>query len=310
MKDKVELVKEYLLSFQNAVCAAVHNEDGTGKFIEDRWDRPEGGGGITRIYKGDAIEQLGVNFSHVHGDQLPASATDLRPEMANKSFEALGVSIICHPSNPYAPTTHANVRMFVVNDKNDGSTHWWFGGGFDLTPYYGFEEDAVHFHKKAKAACDPFGINLYPRFKQEADDYFFLKHRSEPRGIGGIFFDDFNEKNFDHSFGFMRSVGDNFIKAYQPILARRKNTPYGERERNFQLYRRGRYVEFNLIYDRGTLFGLKSNGRTESILASLPPEVRWEYNWSPEANTPESRLHEFFLKPKDWVHLKPELSFA
>lgn len=304
MNTQIQEVKDYLLGFQEAVCKAFCAEDGFGEEIMDKWDRPHGGGGISRIYRGGkVIEQLGVNFSHVHDTQLPSSATDQRKELAGKPFDAMGVSIICHPVNPFAPTTHANIRLFIVHDEQ--KPIWWFGGGFDLTPFYGFDEDAIHFHKMAKAACDPFGKELYPRFKKEADDYFFLKHRNEPRGIGGIFFDDFNELGFGSSFAFLRSVGEHFIKAYQPILNRRKDTRYTQEQKDFQLYRRGRYVEFNLVYDRGTLFGLKSNGRTESILASIPPTVNWKYNWSPEPNSLESQLYTHFLKPQDWAEMEP-----
>jgi coproporphyrinogen III oxidase len=231
---------------------------------------------------------------------MPASATAHRPELAGRGFEALGVSLVIHPRNPYAPTSHANVRFFIAS-KEGAEPIWWFGGGFDLTPYYGFEEDAVHWHRTARSACEPFGAEVYPRYKQWCDEYFFLKHRSEPRGIGGLFFDDLNEGGFEHCFAFMRSVGDHYLPAYRPIVARRKTTPHGERERDFQLYRRGRYVEFNLIYDRGTLFGLQSGGRTESILMSLPPLVKWRYNWRPAAETEEARLYSDFLRPRDWL---------
>jgi coproporphyrinogen III oxidase len=246
------------------------------------------------------FEQAGVGFSHVHGPGLPPSATAQRPELAGRSFEALGVSLVFHPRNPYVPTTHMNVRFFLA-EKPEAEPVWWFGGGFDLTPYYGFEEDAVHWHRTAQAACEPFGAEVYPRFKTWCDEYFYLKHRGEPRGIGGIFFDDLNERGFEESFALQRSVGDHLLPAYLPILRRRKDTPYGERERDFQLYRRGRYVEFNLVWDRGTLFGLQSGGRTESILMSLPPLVRWRYNWNPEPGSPEARLYEEFLRPRDWT---------
>ena len=252
------------------------------------------------LAEGAVFEQAGVNFSHVFGTDLPASATAHRPELAGRSFQALGVSLVIHPRNPYAPTSHANVRFFMA-EKPGAEPVWWFGGGFDLTPYYGFEEDCVHWHKTAKAACDPFGADYYPRFKKWCDEYFLLKHRNEPRGIGGLFFDDLNEKSFNHCFGFLKSVGDHYVPAYLPIVQKRKATPFGERERDFQLYRRGRYVEFNLVYDRGTLFGLQSGGRTESILMSLPPLVKWRYDWKPAPGTPEAKLYEIFLKPRDWV---------
>ena len=294
-------VKAYLLDLQDRICAAVEAEDGSGRFAEERWERPEGGGGRSRVLaEGTVFEQAGVGFSHVHGPGLPPSATAQRPDLAGRSFEALGVSLVFHPRNPYVPTTHMNVRFFIA-EKPGHDPVWWFGGGFDLTPYYGFEEDAVHWHTVAREACEPFGPEVYPRFKRWCDEYFFLKHRNEPRGIGGLFFDDLNEWGFERSFELLRRVGDNFLSAYLPIVHRRRAMEYGERERDFQLYRRGRYVEFNLVWDRGTLFGLQSGGRTESILMSLPPLVRWRYNWRPEPGTPEARLYEEFLKPRDWV---------
>jgi len=303
-------IKAYLLGLQDGICSALEAEDGTGRFNEDDWRRAEGGGGRTRILaEGAVFEKAGVAFSHVHGVRLPPSATAHRPELAGKPWEAFGVSLVIHPRNPYIPTSHANVRFFVAGPTPAGMVGssdapiWWFGGGFDLTPYYGFEEDAVHWHRTARSAVVPFGESLYPRLKQACDDYFFLKHRNEPRGIGGMFFDDFNELGFEQSFALMRSVGDHFIPAYRPIVARRKATPYGERERTFQLGRRGRYVEFNLVWDRGTLFGLQSGGRTESILMSLPPLVRWDYNSHPAPGSPEARLHDVFLKPRDWANL-------
>lgn len=296
-----DAVKQYLLGLQDAVCTAIEGEDGQATFLEDAWDRPQGGGGRSRVLaEGAYIEKAGVNFSHVKGDKLPPSASAQRPELAGRGFEAMGVSLIVHPHNPYVPTSHANVRFFIATKEGEAPV-WWFGGGFDLTPFYGFREDAVHWHRTAKAACTPFGADLYSRYKAWCDEYFFLKHRQEPRGVGGLFFDDVNEGGFAKSFEFMRSVGDHYWKAYGPILARRKETPYGERERDFQLYRRGRYVEFNLVYDRGTLFGLQSGGRTESILVSMPPLVRWEYDWQPEPGSPESALYEVFLQPRDWV---------
>ena len=297
----IQAVKNYLLDLQDRICTAIEREDAKEKFREDAWQRAEGGGGRSRVLaEGAVFEQAGVNFSHVFGTDLPASATAHRPELAGRSFQALGVSLVIHPRNPYAPTSHANVRFFMA-EKPGAEPVWWFGGGFDLTPYYGFEEDCVHWHKTAKAACDPFGADYYPRFKKWCDQYFLLKHRNEPRGIGGLFFDDLSEKGFDHCFGFLKSVGDHYIPAYLPIVQKRKATPYGERERDFQLYRRGRYVEFNLVYDRGTLFGLQSGGRTESILMSLPPLVKWRYDWKPAPGTPEAKLYEIFLKPRDWV---------
>lgn len=294
-------VKAYLLDLQNRICFMLEQEDGLANFVEDKWQHKEGGGGLTRVMtNGNVIEKAGVNFSHVSGAQLPQAATARRPEFADSTFQALGVSVVVHPLNPYIPTVHMNVRLILV-EKPDADAIWWFGGGFDLTPYYGFEEDAQHFHQMAKAACDPFGAGFYPKYKKWADDYFFLKHRNEPRGIGGIFFDDLNESGFEQSFAFQRSVGDHFIKAYEPIVARRKHLTYTERERNFQCYRRGRYVEYNLLYDRGTLFGLQSGGRTESILMSLPPQVSWSYNWKPEPGSPEAALYDDFLIAKDWT---------
>jgi coproporphyrinogen III oxidase len=297
-------VRSFLLSLQDAICAGLEAEDGAARFRTDEWRRPEGGGGRTRILQGGAVfEQGGVAFSHVLGEKLPASATAHRPELADSQWQAAGVSLVIHPRSPYVPTSHANVRFFLATPKGGGSPFWWFGGGFDLTPYYGFAEDAVHWHRGAHTALLPFGEALYPRFKAACDAYFFLKHRGEARGIGGIFFDDFNELGFDRSFALMRAVGEAFLPAYRPIVARRKAVAFGERERQFQLYRRGRYVEFNLVWDRGTLFGLQSGGRTESILMSLPPLVRWEYGWTPEPGSPESRLVEEFLQPRDWLAL-------
>jgi len=297
----IPAVKNFLLGLQDRICNALEKEEGVQKFKEDAWERPEGGGGRTRVLaEGATFEQAGVNFSHVYGNQLPPSATLLRPELAGRAWQALGVSLVIHPRNPYVPTSHANVRFFIA-EKPGAEPVWWFGGGFDLTPYYGFEEDAVHWHQTAKQACDPFAADYYARFKKWCDEYFYLKHRNETRGVGGLFFDDLNETSFEHSFGFMRSVGDHYVDAYLPIVRKRKDTPYGERERDFQLYRRGRYVEFNLVYDRGTLFGLQSGGRTESILMSLPPLVKWRYNWNPEPGTAEARLYEEFLRARDWL---------
>jgi len=294
-------VKNYLLGLQDRICSALEKEDGAQKFREDAWERPEGGGGRSRVLtEGAVFEQAGVNFSQVFGQTLPPSATAHRPELAGRAWQALGVSLVIHPRNPYVPTSHMNVRFFIA-EKDGAEPVWWFGGGFDLTPYYGYEQDSMHWHQTAKAACDPFGADYYLRFKKWCDDYFFLKHRNETRGIGGLFFDDLHERGFEHCFGFMQSVGDHYLPAYLPIVQKRKGIPYGERERDFQLYRRGRYVEFNLVYDRGTLFGLQSGGRTESILMSLPPLVKWRYNWKPEPGTPEARLYDEFLKPRDWL---------
>ena len=294
-------VKAYLLDLQDRICATLAAEDGGAGFVEDSWARTEGGGGRTRVLaSGVAIEKGGVNFSHVHGTQMPASATAHRPELAGRAFEAMGVSLVIHPNNPYAPTSHANVRFFIA-EKEGAEPVWWFGGGYDLTPYYGNEADVVHWHQTAKNACDPFGDEVYPRYKKWCDEYFHLKHRNEARGVGGLFFDDLNEQGFEKSFAFLRAVGDSYLPAYQPILAARKHIPFGERERHFQLYRRGRYVEFNLVYDRGTLFGLQTGGRTESILMSLPPLVRWEYDFHPEPGSAEAELYEKFLPHRDWL---------
>jgi len=294
-------VKAYLLDLQDRICNALATEDGGSGFVEDNWVRAEGGGGRTRVLaNGTVIEKGGVNFSHVHGTQMPASATAHRPELAGRAFEAMGVSLVIHPNNPYAPTSHANVRFFIA-EKEGAEPVWWFGGGYDLTPYYGNEADVIHWHQTAKNACEPFGNEVYPRYKKWCDDYFYLKHRGEARGVGGLFFDDLNEPGFEKSFALLRAVGDSYVPAYQPILAARKNIPFGERERQFQLYRRGRYVEFNLVYDRGTLFGLQTGGRTESILMSLPPLVRWEYDFHPEAGSAEAELYEKFLPHRDWL---------
>ena len=297
----IQAVESYLHRLQESITSSLESLDGKARFIRDAWTRAEGGGGESRVLKGGGLfEQAGVNFSDVRGNQLPPSATAHRPELAGRGWRALGVSLVLHPHNPYVPTTHMNVRFFAALEDGEAPV-WWFGGGFDLTPYYGFEEDARHWHAAAKAACAPFGAEVYPRYKKWCDEYFFLKHRSEPRGIGGLFFDDLNQWSFDQCFAFQQSVGDHFLKAYTPILDRRRGMEYGERERQFQLYRRGRYVEFNLVYDRGTLFGLQSGGRTESILMSLPPLVRWEYDWKPEPGSKEAELYEKFLKPRDWV---------
>ncbi len=301
VSDSINAVREYLEKLQDNICSALEVINGKETFSEDVWQHIEGGGGKTRTLEGaNVIEKAGVNFSHVQGKALPAAATAKRPELADRSFQALGVSIVVHPLNPYAPTSHANVR-FIVAEKKDADPIWWFGGGFDMTPYYGFAEDCQHWHSTAKAACDPFGVDVYPRYKKLCDDYFYLKHRQEPRGIGGLFFDDLNQGGFEHSFSFMRSVGDHFIQAYGPILEKRKAQSYTQKERDFQCYRRGRYVEFNLLYDRGTLFGLQSGGRTESILMSLPPQVSWKYNWFPEKGSAEEKLYKEFLVVKDWI---------
>jgi len=302
MNVDLPAVRRYLLDLQDRICAELAAEDGGAEgFRTDEWERPEGGGGRTRLLaEGAVLEKAGVAFSHVRGSTLPPSATAHRPELAGKPWEALGVSLVIHPRNPYVPTSHANVRCFVAGAGSDAPV-WWFGGGFDLTPYYGFEDDAAHWHRTARDAVAPFGAEYYPRFKRACDEYFVLRHRGEPRGIGGVFFDDFSELGFERSFALMRAVGDAYLPAYRPIVARRKAFAWGDRERQFQLYRRGRYVEFNLVWDRGTLFGLQSGGRTESILMSLPPLVRWDYGWKPEAGSPEARLHELFLRPRDWA---------
>lgn len=295
----IDQVKKYLQDLQDHLCTEFEQLDGAAVFARDPWQRPAGGGGESRVLSGGQIfEQAGVGFSHVFGNEMPPSATKHRPELAGKQFQAVGVSVVLHPVNPYVPTTHANFRFFSAGEENPV---WWFGGGFDLTPYYPFREDVVHWHQTAKDACDPFGEDLYPRYKAWCDQYFFLKHRDEPRGVGGLFFDDLNEAGFDKSFDFLRAVGDSFLDAYSPIVKRRSDHPFGNRQRAFQLYRRGRYVEFNLIYDRGTLFGLQSGGRTESILMSLPPQVRWEYNWQPEPGSPEEDLYLNYLKANDWL---------
>ena len=292
----IAAVKQYLLDLQDQICTAIEQCDGGARFVEDKWER-----GRSRVMTdGALIEKGGVNFSHVHGDSMPASATAHRPELAGRSYQAMGVSLVIHPLNPYLPTSHANVRFFVA-EKAGEEPVWWFGGGYDLTPYYGFEEDCVHWHQVAFDACKPFGDDVYPRYKQWCDDYFYLKHRDEARGVGGLFFDDLNEGGFDRCFAFMQAVGNSYTNAYLPILERRRDTPWGERERAFQLYRRGRYVEFNLVFDRGTLFGLQSGGRTESILMSLPPLVRWEYNWQPDEGSAEQALYTQFLPPRDWL---------
>ncbi|MDR6965793.1 oxygen-dependent coproporphyrinogen oxidase [Shewanella putrefaciens] len=297
----VAVVKAFLIDLQNRICAGLQVLDGQATFAADSWTRAEGGGGTSRVLtQGAVFEQAGVNFSHVTGAAMPASATAHRPELAGRSFEAMGVSLVIHPNNPYIPTTHANVRFFIAQ-KEGADPVWWFGGGFDLTPYYPFEEDVREWHQTSKDICAPFGDEVYPKYKKWCDEYFFLPHRNETRGVGGLFFDDLNQDGFEQSFSFMQAVGNGFLTAYAPIVERRKETEFGERERQFQLYRRGRYVEFNLVYDRGTLFGLQTGGRTESILMSMPPLVRWQYAYTPEAGSPEADLYDNYLKPRDWV---------
>jgi len=297
----VKQVSDYLQHLQNTICEGLEQVDGTASFQEDTWQREAGGGGKTRVIENGAVfAKGGVNYSHVEGDNLPASATAHRPELAGRSFQAMGVSLVIHPVNPFVPTSHANVRFFIA-EKPGCEPIWWFGGGFDLTPYYGFTQDCVHWHDIAKKACDPFGDDVYPRFKKWCDEYFYLKHRNEARGIGGLFFDDLNEWDFDTSFAFMQSVGDHYLPAYAPIVEKRKNTPYNDSNVAFQQYRRGRYVEFNLVYDRGTLFGLQTGGRTESILMSMPPIATWRYDWQPEPGSEEAELYKEFLPAKDWI---------
>jgi len=297
----IEKVKQYLLKLQDNICQTLELVDGKGSFVEDNWQRELGGGGRTRVLTGgNVIEQGGVNFSHVFGGELPASATAARPELAGRSFQAVGVSLVIHPHNPFVPTTHANVRFFIA-EKPGEEPVWWFGGGFDLTPFYPFHEDVVHWHTVANKLCKPFGDNVYPEYKKWCDDYFYLKHRDETRGVGGLFFDDLNKQGFEKSFKFMQAVGNGFLDAYVPIMEKRKDISFGESERDFQLYRRGRYVEFNLVYDRGTLFGLQTGGRTESILMSMPPLVRWEYSYEPEPESKEADLYANYLHPRDWL---------
>ena len=304
-----QAVKDYLLQLQDSICKKLAEEDGKALFEEDLWVREPNpdkpgmyGGGRTRLLvDGDVIEQGGVNFSDVSGSKMPGSATANRPELAGRSFKAMGVSLVIHPKNPMVPTSHANVRFFIAEKEGEDPV-WWFGGGYDLTPYYGFKNDCMHWHKTAKGACDPFGTNVYDNYKQWCDDYFYLKHRDEQRGIGGLFFDDLNKWGFDKCFSFLKAIGNSFIEAYQPIVSQRKNLAFTDEQRDFQLYRRGRYVEYNLVYDRGTLFGLQSGGRTESILMSMPPLVKWKYNWQPKKGSEEEKLYEYFLKPKDWIN--------
>ncbi|TMN87241.1 oxygen-dependent coproporphyrinogen oxidase [Pseudoalteromonas phenolica] len=302
-KVNLETVKAFLLQLQDTICAGLEQADGKAKFVEDAWERAEGGGGRTRVIRdGDVIEQGGVNFSHVFGASMPASATAHRPELAGRSFHACGVSLVIHPKNPHIPTSHANVRFFIA-EKEGEAPIWWFGGGFDLTPFYPVLEDVKHWHQVAKDLCDPFGDTVYNDYKKWCDEYFYLKHRGETRGVGGLFFDDLNEWGFEKSFDFMQAVGNGFLDAYLPIIEKRKDTPTNDAQRQFQLYRRGRYVEFNLVWDRGTLFGLQTGGRTESILMSMPPLARWEYDFTPEADSLEADLYESYLKPRDWLSL-------
>lgn len=298
----IEKVQHYLLKLQQTICDEIEATDGKAQFVADEWTRKNGdSGGLTKILtNGSVFEQAGVNFSWVRGNNMPASATANRAELAGRRFKALGVSLVIHPHNPFVPTSHLNVRFFIA-EKDNAAPIWWFGGGFDLTPYYGFDADCVHWHKTAKAACEPFGSRVYQKYKHQCDTYFYLPHRDEQRGIGGLFFDDLNEGGFDDCFAFMRSVGEHYLEAYQPIVEKRKNTAFNEHQRQFQLYRRGRYVEFNLIYDRGTLFGLQTGGRTESILMSMPPLVRWQYQFKAKAGSAEQKLSDYFLKPRNWI---------
>jgi coproporphyrinogen III oxidase len=298
-----QAVAEFLRQLQQHICTSLEETDGKKTFSRDTWKRADGGGGESRVLTGGAVfEQAGVGFSHVFGNEMPPSATRSRPELAGKGCQAMGVSLVLHPCNPYVPTTHANFRFFCTT-ADDTESVWWFGGGFDLTPYYAFREDVIHWHQCAKSACDPHGDDVYAKYKKWCDEYFYLPHRNETRGVGGLFFDDLNEPGFDQSFALTRAIAEQFLPAYMPIVVRRHKQKYGEREREFQLYRRGRYVEFNLIYDRGTLFGLQSGGRTESILMSLPPRVRWAYNWSPEPGSAEADLYVNYLKPVNWLEI-------
>ena len=300
MSVAINRVETFLRDLQDRLCAALEGADGGARFVEDAWMRAEGGGGRTRVLKNGAVfEQGGVNFSHVEGDRLPPAATAQRPELAGCAWTALGVSLVLHPRNPYVPTTHLNVRYFEAR-KPDAEPAWWFGGGFDLTPFYPFDEDIAHWHTVARDLCAPFGADVYAKYKKWCDEYFLLKHRSETRGVGGLFFDDLNDWGFERCFAFQQAVGNGFLDAYLPLVEKRKNMQFSEREREFQLYRRGRYVEFNLVHDRGTLFGLQSGGRTESILMSLPPRVRFEYGYTPEPGSPEARLADY-LKPRDFL---------
>lgn len=307
MKDwahSPERVREYLTAFKQRLVESLEQCDGREVFRHDLWTRDGGGGGESSILAGGGLfEQAGIGFSHVFGQEMPPAATRARPELAGRGFQAMGVSLVLHPQNPHVPTTHLNIRFFAAH--GEGKPAWWFGGGFDLTPYYPVLEDVLHWHRTARAACTPFGNDVYDRYKKWCDDYFYLPHRNETRGVGGLFFDDLNEGGFERAFGLARSIGDAFLPAYLPIVEARRSAPYGQREREFQLYRRGRYVEFNLLHDRGTLFGLQSGGRTESILMSLPPRVRWEYGWQPEPGSPEERLYTDYLRPRDWLKTAP-----
>ncbi|ELV7516110.1 oxygen-dependent coproporphyrinogen oxidase [Photobacterium damselae] len=296
-----EAVKTFLLQLQDQICRALEQQDGVAQFEQDDWQREQGGGGRTRVLRhGQVFEQAGVNFSHVFGVEMPASATAHRPELAGRRFEAMGVSLVIHPHNPYVPTSHANVRFFIAEKEGEAPV-WWFGGGFDLTPFYPFAEDCFHWHQVAHQLCQPFGDAVYSQHKAWCDRYFFLPHRNETRGIGGLFFDDLNQWGFDKCFAYIQAVGQGYLDAYLPIVEKRKSHCFGERERQFQLYRRGRYVEFNLVYDRGTLFGLQSGGRTESILMSMPPLARWEYDYQVEPNSAEAELYRYYLKPRNWI---------
>jgi len=300
----IQAVRDYFLQLQDSICDSLEKMDGQAKFVEDAWTRDNGGDGRTRVIEsGNVIEKGGVNFSHVMGDDLPAAASAKRPELAGRSFQAMGVSLVIHPDNPYVPTSHANVRFFVAEKAGEPAV-WWFGGGYDLTPYYGFEEDCKFWHQTARDAVSEFDEQLYPWMKNWCDEYFYLKHRKESRGVGGLFFDDFNSKSFDECFAITKAVAESYTKAYVPIVHKRQNMSFGEREKSFQLYRRGRYVEFNLVYDRGTIFGLQFGGRTESILMSLPPVVEWKYDWRPEVGSEEFKLTEDFLRPRDWVNVE------
>jgi len=303
MSIDIERVKQYLMQLQDDICLQLEQEDSTKPFYQDSWQRPGGGGGRSRVIEnGQIFEKGGVNFSHVFGEQLPKTASAKRPELAGRSFQAMGVSLVMHPDNPYVPTSHANVRFFVAEKPGEPAV-WWFGGGYDLTPYYGFDEDCISWHQAAKQSCAAYGDELYPWMKKWCDEYFYLKHRDEPRGIGGLFFDDLNDRSFEDCFAITQSVAESYLPAYLPIVRRRKDMAYGEGEKSFQKYRRGRYVEFNLVYDRGTIFGLQSGGRTESILMSLPPEVNWRYDWQPEAGSEEAKLYEHYLQAKDWANM-------
>ncbi|WP_426415542.1 oxygen-dependent coproporphyrinogen oxidase [Aestuariirhabdus sp. LZHN29] len=298
--DHSKQVQQFLMALQDRICDQLQALEPDARFVEDSWLREGGGGGRSRVIAGGSLfEKGGVNFSHVFGDKLPPSATAQRPELAGSSFQAMGVSLVMHPHNPYVPTSHANVRFFIA-EKPGMEPVWWFGGGFDLTPYYPFEEDCVHWHRTAQEACQPFGDDIYPRFKRQCDDYFYLRHRDEHRGVGGVFFDDYNEQGFDHSFELMQAIGNAYLPAYVPIVERRRAIDFTEDNKAFQCYRRGRYVEFNLVFDRGTLFGLQSGGRTESILMSMPPQVRWDYNWAPEPGSREAELADY-IKPRNWL---------